>query len=134
MTLSNDEWAVLLGRTPAGREPKPELTRPWVQYTVAAERMCSTGRDAVVTPFGMGRTGAAPSCGSSEVGLCGGLHIALAVRVESAEKAPGVTLGKLGMLRDELTGRLEALVPKNAVRHPRPGVRAAFAARFKDGT
>ena len=47
------------------------------------------------------------------------LLFALAVAgTESAEKGPGVTLGKLGMLRDKLTGRLEVLGPGKAVRGP----------------
>ena len=60
--------------------------------------------------------------------------VALAVTgMESAEKGPGVTMCKLVMLRDELTGRLEALGPGEVVRGPRPGVQAAFAAKYKDG-
>ena len=38
--------------------------------------------------------------------------------IESAEKGPGVTLGKLGMLRDKLIERLEALGLGEAVRDP----------------
>ena len=38
------------------------------------------------------------------------------VEMESAEKGPGVTLGELVMLRDKLTGRLEALGPGEVVR------------------
>ena len=38
--------------------------------------------------------------------------------IESAEKGPGVTLGKLGMLRDKLVGRLEALGLGETVRDP----------------
>jgi hypothetical protein len=37
------------------------------------------------------------------------------------------------MLRDELTGRLEALGPGEGLVGLRPGARAAFAAAYKDG-
>ena len=57
----------------------------------------------------------------------------LVTGTESAEKGPGVTMGKLKMLRDKLIGRLEALGPGEAVSDPRPGVRAAFTATYKDG-
>jgi hypothetical protein len=43
------------------------------------------------------------------------LLFALAVAgMENAEEGPGVTLDEIGMLRDELTGRLEALGPGEA--------------------
>jgi hypothetical protein len=53
--------------------------------------------------------------------------------VNESPHRPGVTLDELGMPRDKLTGRLEALGPDEAVGDPRPGVRAAFAATYKDG-
>ena len=50
------------------------------------------------------------------------LLLVLAVAgVESAEKAPGITLNKLGGLRDKLMGRLDALGPGGVVRGMRVG-------------
>ena len=60
--------------------------------------------------------------------LCG-----LAAGIKSPEKGSGVTLDKLGMLRDNLTGRLEAPGQGEAVRGLWPSVWAAFAATYKDG-
>ena len=43
-------------------------------------------------------------------GLLSNMLFALVVAgIESAEEGPGVTLNKLGMLRNKLAGRLEAL-------------------------
>jgi hypothetical protein len=42
-------------------------------------------------------------------------------------------LDELKMLRDELTGRLEALGPWEAVGGPRPGVRPALPVAYKNG-
>ena len=53
--------------------------------------------------------------------------------IESAEKAPGVTLGKLGMLRDKRTRKLKALGPVEAVRGLQQYVRATFVATYTDG-
>ena len=65
--------------------------------------------------------------------LLSNLLYALAVtRMESAEEGPGVNIDKLGMQRDNLTGRLEALGPGEAVRGPGLDVRATFATLYKD--
>lgn len=62
------------------------------------------------------------------------LLFALAVTgMESVEEDHGVNMGKLGMPRDQPTGRLEALGPGGAIRGPWPGVPAAFAATYTDG-
>ena len=53
--------------------------------------------------------------------------------MESTEKGPGVTLGKIGILRNKLTRRLEVLGPGKTVRGSQPGVGAAFVATYKDG-
>ena len=53
--------------------------------------------------------------------------------MESAKKGPGVTLGKLGVVRDELTGRLEVLGPGKVVRGPWLGVQATCVVTHKDG-
>ena len=52
--------------------------------------------------------------------------------MEGTEKGPGITLSELEMLRDKMTGRLEALGPGEAVRGPQPGVWTAFAAKYTD--
>ena len=104
------------------------------------------GLDVMVPPFNAGRISAAPShCSSSTWGsvcprqlpgqdkegareedgdnvLLTKLLFGLAVAgMESAEKGPGVTLGKLRMLRDKLTVRFEALRPGETVRGPTTG-------------
>ena len=49
------------------------------------------------------------------------LSVLVVARMENMEKRPGVMLGKLGVLRDKLTGRLEALGPGETVRGPTTG-------------
>jgi hypothetical protein len=61
------------------------------------------------------------------------LLFALAVAgMENAEEGPGVTLDEIGMLRDELTGRLEALGPGEAAACG--GRTTTRAGRWRGGT
>ena len=46
-------------------------------------------------------------------------------------EGPSTTLDKLGMPRDKLTGRLEALGPGEVLMDPRLGTRASFVEAYK---
>lgn len=61
------------------------------------------------------------------------LFVLVVVGMGSVEEGPCVTLNKLEMLTDNLTGKPEALGLGEAVGGLWPGAQAAFAATYKDG-
>lgn len=94
------------------------LSRPKQHHPVAAQRALrieSRPRDTIVNVLSLD------------------LLFALAVmRMMSAEKGPCVMLNKLVVLRDKLTGKMEALWPGETARGLRTGMQAAFVAAYNE--
>ena len=134
------QYAVALGRIwSAGRDaavPPFDASRIGATPSCGPSRMCCSSypkQDCLVTSQRAPRTTSKPRDVVVDV-LPSDFLFALAVAgMESTEKGPGVTLGELGMLRNKLSGRLEALGPGEADRGPQLGVWAVFTVKYKGG-